>query len=169
MATQEYARPAGEHPPRDKTRLSAWGLTQQYEFERSLDYGQVVVARWTSSHDWHMAYARILKKNRQSAKVGLISGFYTTKGYTGPDREFTLPMMGELTSAHSKWSWNNGVFSLEWWQAHLMDSYDSAEKEKNRDAIRARLAREMTDLDSMMDLDNETKSKRTTFEGRRGR
>ena len=143
-------------------RFKQWKLTDQYEFERSLFPGLIVLARWTNSGNQWQAFAEIAKPNRQSARVRLLGEYYATKPkesvaynpgryYYNPGAELVITLQGDSFSAHSKWSVNNGIFPLSWLQAILMDDWDAAEKEKNRDRIRERLAREMLDLDAMMD------------------
>jgi len=78
-------------------------------FDKALAVGQEVEARWTWSHGYYAAKARIVKINKRSVRVELLEDVCSVFS-----REVSWPKGRELRMPRfmaGEWSVNNGVFA----------------------------------------------------------
>jgi hypothetical protein len=82
---------------------------ERLNFDRALEVGQEVEARWTWSNGYYSAKARIAKINNKSVRVELledVASVYTRDVAWPKGRELRIPRL-----AAGEWSVNNGVFA----------------------------------------------------------
>lgn len=86
--------------------MTRFDIKGHLDWERGLNPGDVVEARWTNCHSYYVAKAEVVRVNQKSMRVKLVDGI-----------EDRYPAGHELSIATfmsmDRWSINNGAFPHE--------------------------------------------------------
>lgn len=85
-----------------------------WKFEHELVPGKPVEARWTNCHRYYRAAAVVVRVNKASVRVALLTPvMYGSVEVYPAGRELVMPRGFNFNSGAAKWSGNNGVFPME--------------------------------------------------------